>query len=70
MNDFEDNERAAMLFGPKRLYTPVMESLDRERHEFLIQHKLTDSEFISWVDKPLSPPSSGPPRSAGYLKTR
>lgn len=70
MNDFEDNERAAQLFGAKRVYTPVLESLDRERHEFLIQHKLTDSEFISWVDRPLAPASTGPPKSAGYLKPR
>lgn len=71
MNDFEDNERAAQLFGAKRVYTPVLESLDRERHEFLIQHKLTGAEYISWVDRPLAPPPpSGPARSAGYLKHR
>lgn len=70
MNDFEDNERTAMLFGAKRAYTPVLESLDREKHEFLIQHKLTDSEFISWVDTPLAPATSTPARSAGYLKPR
>ena len=70
MNDYEDNERASQLFGAKRVYTPVLESLDRERHEFLIQHKLTDSEFISWVDRPLAPASTGPPKSAGYLKPR
>jgi nucleoside-triphosphatase THEP1 len=69
MNDYEDNERAAQLFGPKRAYVPVLESLDRERHEFLIQHKLTGAEFISWVDRPLAPPPDRS-RSAGYLKPR
>ena len=70
MNDFEDNERAAQLFGAKRAYVPILESLDRERHEFLIQHKLTGAEYISWVDRPLSPPPERPACSAGYLKTR
>lgn len=70
MNDYEDNERAAQLFGAKRAYVPVLESLDRERHEFLIQHKLTGAEFISWVDRPLAPPATRPARSAGYLRQR
>ncbi len=70
MNDYEDNERLAQLFGSKRSYVPVIESLDREKHEFLIQHKLTGAEFISWVDTPLVPPARAPARSAGYLKPR
>jgi hypothetical protein len=70
MNDYEDNERLAQLFGSKRSYVPVIESLDREKHEFLIQHKLTGNEFISWVDTPLVPPARAPARSAGYLKPR
>ncbi|MFL6116745.1 MAG: hypothetical protein ACJ786_36125 [Catenulispora sp.] len=70
MNDFEDNERAAQLFGNKRAYVPVLESLDRERHEFLIQHKLTGAEYVSWVDAPLAPVARAPARSAGYLKPR
>lgn len=56
MNDMDDNERLAQLFGAKKFFIPVIESLDREKHEFLIQHKLTDTQYISWVDKPLSPP--------------
>jgi nucleoside-triphosphatase THEP1 len=70
MNDYEDNERLAQLFGAKRSYVPVLESLDRERHEFLIQHKLDGSEFISWVDRPLAPAPAAPARSAGYLRSR
>lgn len=70
MNDFEDNERAAQLFGAKRMYVPVLESLDRERHEFLIQHKLTGADYISWVDRPLSPVPARPAQSAGYLRHR
>ena len=56
MNDRDDQERLAQLFGPKREWLPVLEGLDRERHEFLIQHKLTGQTFISWVDRPLAPP--------------
>lgn len=54
MNDRQDNERLAELFGTKRYYVDVIEDLDREKHEFLIQHKLTDTQYISWVDRPLS----------------
>jgi hypothetical protein len=56
MSDLEDNERVAQLFGSKRAYVPVLESLSRERHEFLIQHKLTGAQYISWVDRLLAPP--------------
>ena len=53
MNDRNDNERLAELFGNKREWLPVVESLDRERFEFLIQHKLTGQSYISWVDRPV-----------------
>lgn len=67
MNDLDDNERLAQLFGSKRAYVPVIESLSRERHEFLIQHKLTGTQYISWVDRPLAPPEP-PPERTGYRK--
>lgn len=67
MNDLDDNERLAQLFGAKRAYVPAIEGLDRERHEFLIQHKLTGAEFISWVDRPLPTPTRGTGRS-GYMR--
>lgn len=67
MNDQSDNERLAELFGKKSLWMPVIDSLDREAHEFLIQHKLTGATFISWVDKPISPAKVAQQRS-GYLK--
>lgn len=66
MNDRDDNERLAELFGERKLYLPVIEGLDREHHEFLIQHKLTGTQYISWVDKPLAPKT--PPRQTGYRK--
>lgn len=68
MNDEDDNERLAQLFGAKRAYVPIIESLSRERHEFLIQHKLTGAQFISWIDKPLAPPPKREPARSGYRK--
>lgn len=67
MNDRSDNERLAELFGKKNDWLPIIESLDRERFEFLIQHKLTGATYISWVDKPISP-AKVTQQSKGYLK--
>ena len=53
MNDSDDNERLAQLFGKKQAWIPVIESLDREKFEFLIQHKLTGATYISWIDDPV-----------------
>lgn len=53
MNDSDDNERLAQLFGNRREWMPVIDSLSREKFEFLIQHKLTGQSYISWVDKPV-----------------
>jgi hypothetical protein len=53
MSDLQDNERTAELFGTKRLWLPVIESLNRERFEFLIQHKLDKATYISWIDAPV-----------------
>lgn len=50
LNDEDDRERAAQLFGSKRDYAPIIESLDRHKREFLIQHQLTGTTYISWVD--------------------
>jgi CO dehydrogenase nickel-insertion accessory protein CooC1 len=67
MNDSEDNERLAELFGSKREFLPVIESLDREKFEFLIQHKTTKATYISWVDKPVDPKKVGA-QQRGYRK--
>lgn len=56
MNDTDDNQRLAELFGSRREWLPVIDSLDRERFEFLIQHKLTGASYISWVDRPVTTP--------------
>lgn len=56
MNDQDDNERLSQLFGSRREWLPVIESLDREAYEFLVQHKLTGQSYISWVDHPVPSP--------------
>lgn len=58
MNDDDDNERLAQLFGNKRAMLPVVNSLDREKFEFLAQHKMTGDTYISWVDKPVRAPKN------------
>lgn len=56
-SDEDDAERNAQLFGNKRDWTPVLTGLDREKREFVIQHKLTGVTYISWVDEsPLDHP--------------
>lgn len=64
MNDRADNERLAELFGEKKLWLPVVESLDRESFEFLIQHKLDGATYISRVDRPVK----APPRPDTYKR--
>lgn len=68
MNDDDDNERLAQLFGSKREWLPVIDDLDREAHEFLIMHKLTGTAYISWVDRPMAPPPSKQQPTTGYRR--
>lgn len=53
--DDADQERFAQLFGHKRDWQPVLDSLDLDRHEFVIRHSRSEDAYISWVDTPLAP---------------
>lgn len=53
--DRADAERFAELFGHRRDWVPVLDSLDLDRHEFILRHSRSDEAFISWVDMPLVP---------------
>jgi hypothetical protein len=53
--DRSDTERFAELFGAKRDWVPVLDSLSREKREFVIRHARTGDARISWVDTPLNP---------------
>jgi len=51
--DDDDAERVAQLFGAKRLWLPILDTLDRDKYEFLIQNRRTGVAFVSWIDVPL-----------------
>lgn len=53
--DRSDSERFAELLGHRRDWMPVLDSLDRQSHEFVIRHAPTEQAYISWVDTPLRP---------------
>lgn len=53
--DEDDIERFAQLFGNKKAWMPVIDSLDLDKHEFVIKSTRTGLAVISWVDTPLRP---------------
>ena len=53
--DRADAERFAELFGAKRDWLPVIDSLSKAKRDFIIQHTRSDESAISWVDVPLTP---------------
>lgn len=53
--DRQDTERFAELFGAKQIWMPIIDSLDREEHEFLIKHVKSGTSYISNIDTPLKP---------------
>jgi hypothetical protein len=53
--DEDDAKRYAELLGSRREWLPVLQSLNRANHEFVIQHAVTGDAFISWIDKPVRP---------------
>ena len=53
--DRADLERFAELFGAKRDWMPVFDSLDMMNHEFILRHSKTGQAVISWVDQPPAP---------------
>lgn len=65
LKDADDVARTAEVFGSRRAWIPILDSLNREKREFLIKHSLTDQAYISWIDKPLRPPAK---RRSGYLE--
>lgn len=53
--DHQDMERFAELFGNRRQWIKVLESMDASKREFLIRNSVTSDAYISWVDLPLRP---------------
>lgn len=50
--DEADAERMAEVLGSKRIYKPILMTLDRTKFEFLIVHNSTGKMYISWIDPP------------------
>ena len=55
IKDREDRLRTAELLGGRSEWLPVLNTLNKDRHEFLIQSQALDVQYISWVDKPINP---------------
>ena len=53
--DEDDARRYAEILGGKKEWLPVLMSLDRAAHEFVIKHEVTGDAVISRVDTPLKP---------------
>jgi hypothetical protein len=53
--DRADLERWSELFGARRDWMPVFDTMDGTKREFLIRHNRTKGSAISWVDTPLEP---------------
>lgn len=49
--DADDRRRVAEVFGDRALYTQVLQSLRRDRHEFVIKHELTGNAYISHLPR-------------------
>lgn len=50
--DEDDRDRVAQILGNKTYYREVLAQLDREKHEFLMIHKLTRESYISHMPPP------------------
>ena len=63
--DRGDAERWAELLGHRRDWLPVLDSLDRQRHEFILRDAISEQARISWVDTPLRPQKIRRQRTSG-----
>lgn len=51
----DDGKYVGSVMGSWRKWQPVLSTLDRDRHEFVLLHSRTGQAVISWVDQPLTP---------------
>lgn len=67
--DQDDRDRIAEVFGNRAYYRDVLESLDREKHQFVIKRELTGEAFISSLPsvRPTLPPAKDQPGNQGYM---
>lgn len=72
--DRGDLERWAELYGHRRDWMPVFDSLDRPAHgdrgeqrEFILRHSRSDEAYISWIDRPLKPIEPPKPKGPAWM---
>lgn len=53
--DQGDMDRFAELLGTRRDWAPVLDSLDQEKHQFVLRNTVTKAAYITWVDTELAP---------------
>ena len=53
--DRGDSRRFAELLGEPSEWMPVLDSLDRELHEFILYSNVRQVHYITWVDEELRP---------------
>lgn len=56
--DRGDSKRFAELLGEPADWVPVLDSLDRTRHEFVLYNNVLQVHYITWVDEELRPLAS------------
>lgn len=56
--DLGDMERFAELLGRPRDWQPVLEGLNRKKHEFVLSNNFLKLNYITWVDTELRPVAS------------
>lgn len=56
--DRGDSQRFAELLGEPADWVPVLDSLDRKRHEFVLYNNVLQVWYITWVDIELKPLAS------------
>lgn len=61
----EDGKYVGSVMGSWRTWLPVLQSLNRELHEFVLLHSVTGQAVITWVDLPLKPAT---PQERGIYK--
>lgn len=58
----EDGKYVGSVMGSWRTWLSILQSLNRDKHEFILLHSVTGEAVITWVDmelKPAEPPQRG-----------
>lgn len=55
--DEDDALRYAEVLGGKRKWRPVLEALERDKHECVLSNTRTNTAVITWIDVPIKVPA-------------